>query len=339
MVLRILMTLVSALLVAFITAPMSTLAGDSAESPRPDEALQTARQAYDAGEYDRAAQILVRASSQNPSDGQLLLLLTKSYYEAQQLDAAIAAAERIVATEPQNSVAHEWLGRVYGEKANHASMFSALSLAKKTRREFARAVELDDRNFSAQQALIEFDCSAPGIAGGGEDKAHAEIAKVASMDAAEGHYASGNCRRQKKDFAAADAEFDKALELHPSSADLIFDIGDYAMKHEQAKRLLKVTEEGRRVAPEDLRAEFYLAVASILKNENSNEAEHLLRDYLQRAHPRSNYPHPWRAHEWLGRLYEQRQDTQAAAREYEACVKLDPKNKAAHDALKRLKNG
>src|ERR1043166_5431384 len=126
----------------------------------------------------------------------------------------IVAPEAPVAIEPQSSVSHEWLGRVYGEKANHAAMFSALSLAKKARKEFARAVELDERNFSAQQALIEFDCSAPGIAGGGEDKARAEIAKVASMDASEGHYAAGNCRRQKKDFLVADSEFDKTLELH-----------------------------------------------------------------------------------------------------------------------------
>src|SRR5437868_13027930 len=104
MVLR---TLISALLANFIIASTPMLALGSAESPRPDEALQTARQAYDAGEYDRAAQILVHASSQNPGDGELVLLLAKSYYEAQQLDAAISAAERVVATEPQNSVAHE----------------------------------------------------------------------------------------------------------------------------------------------------------------------------------------------------------------------------------------
>jgi tetratricopeptide (TPR) repeat protein len=328
-----------ALLAAFMIVAKADFAAYPAGKARPDEALQIARQAYDAGEYDRATQILRQASSHNPSDAELQLLLAKSYYETQQHDAAIVAAEHAVAIEPQSSVNHEWLGRVYGEKANHAAMFSALSLAKKARKEFARAVDLDDRNFSAQQALIEFDCSAPGIAGGGEDKARTEIAKVASMDAAEGHYAAGNCRRQKKDFAAADSEFDKTLELHPKSADLIFDIGDYAMKREQADRLLKVAEEGRKAAPADLRAEFYQAVAFILRNEDSQQAERLLKDYLQRARARSTYPPAWRAHEWLGRLYEQRQDTQAAAREYEACLQLEPKNKNAHEALKRLKKG
>ena len=93
------------------------------------------------------------------------------------------------------------------------------------------------------------------------------------------------------------------------------------------------------MAPEDLRGEFYGSVGWILENKNTNEAERLLRDYLRRAPVRSNYPHPWRAHEWLGRLYEQRNETEAAAREYEASLRLEPKNKNAHEALKRLRKG
>src|SRR5258708_29434227 len=68
------------------------------------------------------------------------------------------------------------------------------------------------------------------------------------MDAAESHYAAGNCRRQKKDFAAAEAEFDKALENHPQSADLIYDIGDYGVKHSQPERLVTVADAGEAVA-------------------------------------------------------------------------------------------
>jgi tetratricopeptide (TPR) repeat protein len=216
-------------------------------------------------------------------------------------------------------------------------MFSALSLAKKARKEFEKAVELDARNFSAQQALIEFDCSAPSIAGGGEDKARAEIAKVAALDAAEGHYAAGNCRRQKKDFAVAEAEFDKALENHPQSADLIYDIGDYGVKHGQPERLLQVAAAGEAVAPADLRGKYYRAVALVLKKERLEEAEMLLREYAERAPVRNNYPRRGSAHEWLGRLYEEGQNTQAAIAEYEAALRLEPKSKNAREMLKRLK--
>jgi tetratricopeptide (TPR) repeat protein len=244
-----------------------------------------------------------------------------------------------VAIDPQNSIYHEWLGRAYGEKASHAIWFSAMSLAKKTRKEFETAVQLDGKNFSARQALIEYDCSAPGMVGGGEEKALPQIKQLAAMDAAEGHYATGNCRRQKKDYAVTDEEFAKALESDPKSAELIYDIGDYGVKRSQPERLLAVADMGERVAPGDPRGMFYRGVALVLKKENAEEAERLLREYAKKAPTRSGYPRPAAAHAWLGRLFEDQSHMEDAVKEFEGALKLDPKNKMAQEALKRLKKG
>jgi tetratricopeptide (TPR) repeat protein len=283
--------------------------------------------------------VLQTTAANDPQNGDVQLLLTKSYLEMLEYDPAIKSAEKAVAIDPQNSVYHEWLGRAYGEKADHASLFSAISLAKKTRKEFETAIQLDGKNFSARQALIEFDCSAPGIVGGGEEKAWPQIKQLAEMDAAEGHYAAGNCRRQKKDFAVADEEFAKALESNPKSAGLIYDIGDYAVKRGQPERLLAVADMGAPVAPGDPRGKFYRGVALVLKKENPEEAERLLREYAKKAPMRSGYPRPAAAHAWLGRLFEDQNKMEEAVKEFESALKLDPKNKMAHEALKRLKKG
>jgi len=304
-----------------------------------DASLESGRHAYEASDYVKAVQALQAAAARDPQNADVQLLLAKSYLELQQHDAAIKSAERAVAIDAQNSIYHEWLGRAYGEKADHASWFSAISLAKKTRKEFETAVQLDAKNFSARQALIEFDCSAPGLVGGGEDKAVRQIEQLAEIDAAEGHYAKGNCRRQKKDFAAADEEFTTALESNPKSAELIYDIGDYAVKRSQPERLLAVADAGKRVAPSDLREKFYRGVALALKKEDSEEAERLLKEYAQRAPTRSGYPRPAAAHAWLGRLFEDQNKMEEAAQEFESALKLDPKNKMAQEALKRLKKG
>ena len=301
-----------------------------------DEPLAGAREAYELSDYGNAVQILQAAAAKDPRNAEIQLLLAKTYYELQERDAAIARAEKAVALEPRNPVYHEWLGRTYGEKAEHASLFSALSLAKKTRKEFETAVQLDGNNFSARQALIEYDCTAPGIAGGGEDKARPQIAELVLLDAAEGHYAAGNCRRRKKDFAAADEEFAKALASNPKSADLVYDIGDYAVKRGQPERLLAVAEAGESLKPADPRGKFYRAVGLILQKERPEEAENLLREYLKVAPIRMNYPRRGDAHDWLGRLLESREKTPAAVCEYETAVKLDPKNKHAREALKKL---
>jgi tetratricopeptide (TPR) repeat protein len=300
------------------------------------DAFEAGRRAYEGSDYAKAVAELQAAAAKEPQNGEIQLLLTKSYLEMQERDAAINSAERAVAIDPKSSVYHEWLGRAYGEKADHSSMFTAPGLARKTHREFEIAVQLDEKNIAARQALIEFDCAAPGMVGGGEEKAKPEIEKLKSMDASEWHYALGNCRRQKKDFADADAEFQLALESNPKSAELIYDIGDYAVRRSQAERLMEVAELGAKVDPADPRGRFYRAVGLILKNEKPEEAERFLKEYLQKAPKRSGYPRHTVAHEWLGRLHENKGEKEAAVKEYQAALQLDPKSKSAREALKRV---
>jgi len=302
-----------------------------------EASLEAGRRAYEASDYAKAIQTLQTVASREPQNGEVQLLLTKSYMELGEHDPAIKSAEHAVAIDPDNSVYHEWLGRAYGEKADHTGWFSAVSFAKKTRKEFEKAVQLDGKNFSARQVLIEFDCSAPGLVGGGEEKALPQIRELTDLDAAEGHFAAGNCRWQKKDFAVADDEFTKALENHPKSAALIYDIGDYAVKRSQPDRLEAVADSGERVAPHDPRGKFFRAVALVLRKSKPEEAERLLLDYAKKAPVRMGYPRPAAVHAWLGRLYEQQDKLDEAEKEFENARKLDPRNKMAQEGLKRLK--
>ena len=302
-----------------------------------EESLEAGKQAFEVSDYAKAIHLLQSTAAAEPANAEVHLWLARAYYELQEHDAAVNSAEKAVKMDPGNSRYHEWLGRAYGQKAEHSSWFSALGFAKKTRKEFETAVKLDGNNFAARQALVEYDCSAPGIAGGGEDKARPEIAELAALDAAEGRYAAGNCRRQKKDFAAADEQFTKALESHPRSTELIYDIGDYALKRNEAERLLAVADAGERLNPDDPRGKFYRAAALILRKEQADDAERLLREYLKKGPTRSSYPRPATVHAWLGQLYEQQGKPGEAASEYEAALKFDPKNKAAQEQLKRLR--
>jgi tetratricopeptide (TPR) repeat protein len=318
-----------------LLAMLFSLTLTAAQVRAADGDLTNAQRAYEASDYNKAIQILQDAAEKNPRDAEINLLLAKSHFELRQYDAAASNAEKALAIAPDNSVYHEWLGRSLGEKASLASWLSALSLAKKAQQEFETSIKLDAHNFSAYQALIEYDCAAPGIAGGGEEKAQPKIGELAAMDAGEGHYAAGNCRRQKKDYVAADAEFDKALATAKSPS-LIYDIGDYAAKRGQPDRLLTVVDAGQKAAPRDVREKFYRAAALILKKEKPEEADRLLREYLKTAPVRTSYPHPAAVHEWLGKLAENKNDRDTARREYETSLRLDPKNKPVQEALKRL---
>ena len=241
-----------------------------------------------------------------------------------------------MAIDPKNSVYHQWLGEAYGEKADHAGMLSAYSWARKTQKEFETAVQLNERNFDAQQDLIEYDCTAPSIVGGGEDKGQALVQKLMTLDPAEGHFAEGVCKAVKKDYAAADVEYAKALESKPKTADRIFDIGDYFRQRGQGDKLLQVAAAGEALAPNDPRVKYYRSLGWILTAQKYSDAEQLLKQYLAAEPMRSTYPGPWEAHYWLGRLYDAEKNTAQARNEYQEALKLNPKYKPAQEGLKQL---
>ena len=298
--------------------------------------LEKAKGAFEKGEYTQVIEILKSAAGSEANNGDIFVLLARSYLELNQYDAAVNSAEKAVAINPKDSNYHRWLGEAYGAKADHASMLSAYSLARKTQKEFDAAVQLDAHNFDAQQDLIQYDCTAPGMVGGGEEKAQPLIEKLMKMDAAEGHYATGICRAQKKDYAAADAEFAKALDGKPKTANRIYDIGDYFVQRKNAEKLLAVAPAGEDLAPHDPRGKFYRGIALILQGEKPAEAGKLLKDYLQLAPMNSDYPRPWAAHYWLGRLQESQKNPGGARSEYQAALKLNGKYKLAQEALKQL---
>ena len=301
-----------------------------------DSPLDTAKHAYEKGDYKKAIEILKPAADSDPGDGELQLLLTKCYLETKQWDAAVSSGEKAVASNPKSSAYHEWLGDAYGQKADHASMLSAYSFARKTQKEFEAAIQLDERNFDATLNLIEYDCTAPSVVGGGDDKAQALIQKLTNLDPAAAHYGAGICKAQKKDYPAADAEFAKALENKLKLVDRVYDIGDYFQQRGKADKLLAVADAGEAIAPNDPRANFYRAVGWILQGQKLPEAGTLLTEYSSAAPVRSTYPKPWEVHYWMGKLYEAQKNVAGAKREYQAALKLEPKYKRAQDALKRL---
>ena len=102
--------------------------------------------------------------------------------------------------------------------------------------------------------------------------------------------------------------------------------------------VLAVTEAGRNCKQRST-GKIHRAVAWILTKRDAEEAQRLLREYLEHAPIRNGYPRPAMAHYWLGQNFENQGNAKAARGEYETAVKLDPKNKLAQEALKNVKKG
>src|SRR5882762_11744141 len=154
-----------------------------------------------AGRVDDAIQTLKQQISHSPTDAEANNLLCRAYFMLEEWDRGISACERAVNLAPQNSLYHLWLGRIYGEKADRAGFLSAAGIAKKVRTEFERAVELAPDNWHARTDLAEFYLEAPGIVGGGKDKARAQAQALTSLNPAMAHWVTGRIAEKNKDDA------------------------------------------------------------------------------------------------------------------------------------------
>ena len=129
-----------------------------------------------------ALSFVLGASAIEASKDQALFLQGRLLYEEDQYAEAQVLFEQAVAINPIDSEYHRWLGKSYGRKAEGSGWLTALKYATKARKSFETAVALDDHNAMAMRDLLEFYVAAPGIIGGGMDKARPLAERLLALD-------------------------------------------------------------------------------------------------------------------------------------------------------------
>src|SRR6185312_10852519 len=286
-----------------------------------------------AGRADDAINTLRSKITTSPSDAEAHNLLCRVYFSMGDWDRGIAACEKAVALAPDNSRYHMWLGRIYGEKADTANFLSAASLAGKVRNEFEAAVRLDPNNVEARSDLGEFYLEAPGIVGGGRDKAEAQA--LATLDPAKADYLKGRLAEKKKDFETAEKEYRAAIEASHGSALTWFNLALF-FRHQQRWNDMEDAIQHAVSAQLD-RPEIIMESGEVLLRSGRNvpAAVQYLRRYLALNSKVEEAP-AFKAHYLLGTALEKQGDKQGAAQEYRAALSLAKNFSRAQEALDRL---
>jgi tetratricopeptide (TPR) repeat protein len=288
-----------------------------------------------AGRVDDAIGTLRGEINASPNDAEAHNLLCRAYYALGEWDRGISACEKAVALDPNNGIYHLWLGRIYGEKADASNFFTAAGLAKKVRNEFERAVQLSPDNADARTDLAEFYLEAPGIVGGGRDKAEAQAQTLAKLAPTKAHWVRGRLAEKKKDLAAAEKEYRAAIGAGHESANAWLNLAAF---YRRVGRLDDMENAVVHATSTEMTEPVVLvdAAETLLRaGRNFPGAIQLLRRYLASKSMVEEAP-AFKAHYLLGTLLEKQGDTRAAAQEYSAALGLAKGFSRAQDALKRL---
>lgn len=302
--------------------------------PDASAAVSEARQQFDAGNYSGAISTLQPAASQTSPNAEVDYWLGRSYYELRDYDNSIANLEKAVAIDPKNSLYHQWLGEAYGGKADVDRSFS---FARKVKKEFQAAVNLNGSNIEARRNLEEFCLDAPWIVGGSKDEALEQVNAIAAIDPVAGHLARAlYVREALKNNEQAESEYKQVLAARPKKLEPYFEVADFYIVQNQPAGIEAPIQAAAAVSPNDSRIAFYRGVEGVLANQNLPDAERDLKSYLATSPDRSDWPEHASARVWLGRLYELRGKTPDAAEQYRAALQLDPRDKDARQRLDKL---
>jgi tetratricopeptide (TPR) repeat protein len=312
---------------AFAAAPQP-----SSSAPPQNDPLALADAALQAGDADKALALL--QSLPQPAIPRAHNLACRVRLTLEQWEPAIKECERAVSLDGQNSDYHLWLGRALGEKASRATFLSAFSLAKRVRAEFEEAVRLNPRNAEALVDLGEFYKDAPGVVGGGMDKAENVAAQLDQVDPARAHELRGRMADARKDYGTAEREFKQAIAVGVHPALQWVTLAGFYGRRERWPEMESAVRSAIGLAARDRHAAVALYDGASVLTEARRDPElatKMLHEYL--ASPSKTEEAPaFVAYTRLARLDAQLGDTSSAQRERAQALALAHEYKPALDS-------
>jgi tetratricopeptide (TPR) repeat protein len=287
------------------------------------------------GKMDDAIRSLNAQIKANAKNAEAYSLLNRAYFNLEDYDAAIKNGEKAVELKPNDPNYRLWLGKAYGEKADKVGPFNAIGLAKKAAAEFEKVVQLDPKDRRGWMALAEFYVEAPGIMGGGKDKARKLAQQVEPTDPAVAAWIRGMTAHKEKNWAEAEAQFKEAVKVSGGAAWAYIELAHY---YGWGKRWndLEAAVNSALNSPKKSPADVYNAADLLVgKGRNFAGAAQILKNYIASGKKDEDGP-AFRAHFLLGQLYEKQGNKPEAVQEYRASLELAQNFRAAQEALKRL---
>ena len=285
--------------------------------------LAQAKAALQAGEADKAMALL-DPLAQPGGRAEAYNLRCRVEYALDQWDRAASDCEQAVKLDGQNSDDHMWLARTLGEKARRASFLSAYRLAKRVHAEFEEAVRLNPGNDEALVDLANYYYSAPGVVGGGIDKAEKVAAQLDKLDPMRASELRSHIAEQRRDYGTAERNYKQmiAWSAHPASQWMT--LARFYRGRERWAEMESALRSGQSAAERDKSSSVALYHgASILRSTNRDPARavKMLEEYLAGSAKSEDAP-AFVAHTWLARLKQQLGDTAGASRERAAALAL-----------------
>jgi len=273
------------------------LLGSLAFAAPAESDLDRAGQLYAHANFTAAARLLDHGAAAH--DPRSLALLGQCYYMLGEFKKATETLEKASAAAPSDSMVLTWLGRAWGMRAESAFPLAAIGQAGKSRDAFERALRLDPSNNEALGDLFDFYMAAPGMIGGGLDKAESLLPKYQQYDPVGYHIAKARIEEKKERYPNAENSFRKAVEVVPHRVSLVLELAQYLHRRGRYDESEREFRHAAEIAPESPSVLYARANSYIAAHRNVEQARDLLKKYLASTNLTPDDPPRWEAQKLL----------------------------------------
>jgi tetratricopeptide (TPR) repeat protein len=293
-------------------------------------------QHFNNGDFTAARASLSAAVRSNERDAEALYWLGRVAVSEDKPGEAIDWLEKAIAVDANKADYHVWLGNALGLEAQRASKFKLIGIAKRTKSEFERALQLDPRNVPAREGLVQYYLAAPSIAGGSTSKARELAGEIARLNALHGHLATAYVAEKEKQNDAAERAYQAAVAAAPDSSVAYLGLGAFYQRIERWDDAFTTYDRLLKARPSETAALYQIGRAASLSGKQLERGEQLLKRYIADPPGDASVRQMSSAHYRLGAIYHRQGRKDLARAEYELALKANPRNADAKKAMKEL---
>jgi len=281
------------------------------------------------------APVMVVRAQQDTTRARVQFEEGRAAMQARKFDEAATSFERAVELNPNRSEYHLWLGHAYTKQLASANFIRKGMIGRRIGPQYDKAVELDSSSIAAAEARVDFYLEAPGMVGGGVDKAKTEAARLTRLNAYAGGFARAKIADKEKLPEQTESEYRGLMRSFPDSARPVVALATLLQSRERFAEAFEVIDARLARFPNDTVMIYQLGRAAALSGRELTRGEAALRKFLGLlgvSDPSSRAS----AHFRLGMIREKQGDVANARVQYDSAIVLNPRYDEAIAARKRL---
>jgi len=331
--------------------------------------FEKAVQLYEAGNPIQSKALFLEAIKEDPRNAEAYYYLGTLSIDSD-YESAIDYLQKAIDLAGTNAKYHLMLGNAYGAKAQRAGIFSKFSAASNCKEQYLVAVSLDPKYTEARLRVIEYYLQAPGVMGGSDAKAMAEVDTVKMYDQYAGYLVEARVHEYRKEKARQEQCYRKAISIDPKKLDayralwflamndgdatkadgvfkkaaaavddksgLYYSAGLYYVGKDDLATARTMFETALQKDPQNALVFYQLGKVDLLTGANLDRGISCFEEFLAAPHVKGA-PGPEYAFWRLGMIYEKLGKVDSARAAYRKSLGLNPGLEEAKKALEKLK--